>query len=80
MQEIKLSGSEIQKRWEWEQIQVKLFKISVKGLALSQNQILGSNLIDQIKNLLITFVAAYAVIDGQITLGMMVAIQYITGQ
>lgn len=79
MQEIRVAGCERQKRWEWERIQAKLFKVGVKALMLSQNQILGSTFIDQTKNILISFLSAKAVIDGQITLGMMISIQYIIG-
>lgn len=80
MQEIKLNNSEKQKRWEWESIQAKLFKISIKGLALSQYQQAGAGFINQLKNILISFLAAKLVIDGQMTLGMMMAVQYIIGQ
>jgi ATP-binding cassette subfamily B protein len=80
MQEIKLNNCEKQKRWEWENIQVKLFKVSIKGLALSQYQQAGAFFIDQIKNIIISFFAAQAVITGNMTLGMMMAVQYIIGQ
>jgi ATP-binding cassette subfamily B protein len=80
MQEIKLNNSEISKRWEWERIQAKLFKVSVRSLALSQYQQAGGFLINQIKNLFITFFSATAVMDGHITIGAMLAIQYIIGQ
>lgn len=80
MQEIKLNNCEKQKRWEWERIQAKLFKVSVKGLILTQNQQAGSVLINQIKNILISFIAAKAVVEGDMTLGMLVAVQYIIGQ
>ncbi|MCL2042325.1 MAG: peptidase domain-containing ABC transporter [Bacteroidales bacterium] len=80
MQEIKLNNCEKQKRWEWENIQVKLFKVSVKGLALSQYQQAGGFFIDQTKNIIISFFAAQAVITGNMTLGMMMAVQYIIGQ
>lgn len=80
MQEIRIAGCERQKRWEWERIQAKLFKVSLKGLMLTQNQTLGSTFIDQIKNVSISFLAAKAVIDGQMTLGAMVAVQYMIGQ
>lgn len=80
MQEIKLNNCEKQKRWEWERIQAKLFKVSVKGLMLQQNQQAGSTLINQAKNILISFIAAKAVIEGNMTLGMMMAVQYIIGQ
>ncbi|MEO1052656.1 MAG: peptidase domain-containing ABC transporter [Bacteroidota bacterium] len=80
MQEIKLHNSEKQKRWEWERIQAKLFKVNIKGLALNQYQQAGSTFINEIKNIFITFVAAKAVIGGTLTLGEMLAIQYIIGQ
>ncbi|MBI9068482.1 MAG: peptidase domain-containing ABC transporter [Salinivirgaceae bacterium] len=80
MQEIKLNNCEKQKRWEWERIQAKLFKVSVKGLALSQYQQAGSVFFNEGKNILITFIAAASVIKGDMTLGMMMAVQYITGQ
>ena len=80
MQEIKLNNSERRRRWEWEQIQVKLFKISVKSLALLQYQTTGGNFVNELKNILITFMAAKSVLDGGISLGMMLAIQYIIGQ
>lgn len=80
MQEIKLNNAEKRKRWEWERIQAKLFKVSVGGLLLNQNQQLGSTFIDQTKNIIISFLSVQAVINGEMTLGMMVAIQYIIGQ
>lgn len=80
MQDIKLNGCGKQKRWEWERIQARLFNVSVKGLALGQTQQVGGTFIDQIKNVLISFLAAKAVIDGDMTLGMMTAMQYIIGQ
>ncbi len=80
MQEIKLNNAEKRKRWEWERIQAKLFKVSVGGLILNQNQQLGSTFIDQTKNIFISFLSVQAVINGEMTLGMLVAIQYIIGQ
>lgn len=80
MQEIKLQNAEKYKRWRWEHIQARLFKVSIKGLTLSQYQQLGTIFINESKNILITFLAAYSVIQGEITLGMMLAIQYIIGQ
>ena len=80
MQEIKLNNSERRRRWEWEAIQVRLFRIAVKGLALQQWQATGATFINELKNILITFVAARAVIGGEMTLGMMLAVQYIIGQ
>ncbi len=80
MQEIKLNNCEKQKRWEWENIQAKLFHVSIKGLALSQYQQSGAFFINETKNILISFVSAAAVIKGNMTLGMMTAVQYIIGQ
>ena len=80
MQEIKLNNCEQQKRWEWERIQATLFKFSIKGLALGQYQQFGAFFINEGKNILITFIVTKAVIDGQLTLGAMMAIQYVVGQ
>ena len=80
MQEIKLNGSERRRRWEWEAIQVRLFKISMKGLSLSQAQNTGGVFLNELKNILITFIAASSVVNGDLTLGMMLAVQYIIGQ
>ena len=80
MQEIKLQNCEKQQRWKWERIQVKLFKISMKGLALGQYQQLGSVFFSQTTSLLISFIAAQSVVEGNITLGMMMSISYIIGQ
>lgn len=80
MQEIKLNGCEQQKRWEWERIQAKLFRLRIRGMALSQYQDSGAVLINQTKNIIITALVAKLVIDGQMTLGMMMAVQYIIGQ
>lgn len=78
--EIKLNNSEKYKRWEWERIQAKLFRLSTKGLALEQYQTVGLLAISQFSNIIVTLLTAKAVIDGDMTLGMLVAIQYITGQ
>ncbi len=80
MQEIKLNNCETEKRWQWERIQVKLFKISIKGLALEQYQQLGSVFFNQTTNILISFIAARAVVTGDMTLGMMTSLTYIVGQ
>jgi len=80
MQEIKLNNCETPKRWEWERIQAKLYKISIKGLALGQYQQVGSSFFNQLKNILISFVSATAVMKGEMTLGMMLAVSYIIGQ
>ena len=80
MQEIKLSACEQQKRWEWERIQAKLFKVNIKSLALRQYQDSGAVLINQSKNLLITALVASLAVKGEMTLGMMLSVQYIIGQ
>lgn len=80
MQEIKLNNIEKQYRWKWERIQVQLFKINIKGLALGQYQQLGSVFFNQTTSLFISFLAAKLVVDGDITLGMMMSISYIIGQ
>ena len=80
MQEIKLNNCEKQKRWQWERIQVKLFKISIQGLALGQIQQIGSIFFNQTTNIIISFIAAKAVVEGEMTLGMMMSMTYIIGQ
>jgi len=80
MQEIKLNNCETEKRWQWERIQVKLFKISIKGLALGQYQQMGSVFFNQTTNILISFLAAKGVVEGHMTLGMMMSLTYIVGQ
>ena len=80
MQEIKLFNAEQQKRWGWEYVQARLFKLQVKSLTLEQTQGVGSNLINEIKNLFITILSAKLVIEGQLTLGMMMSVSYIIGQ
>jgi ATP-binding cassette, subfamily B, bacterial len=80
MQEIKLNACEKQKRWEWESIQARLYRVSIKGLALNQNQQIGATFINQAKDLFISFLSAKAVVTGDMTLGMMMAVQYIIGQ
>ena len=80
MQEIKLNNCEKQKRWEWERIQARLFKVNIRRLSLNQTQTIGSSFINQLKNILISFLAAKLVMDGHITIGAMVAVSYIIGQ
>lgn len=80
MQEIKLNNCERKKRWEWEHLQARLFRYQVKNLALEQYQQGGAFFINEGKNIGITFIAAVAVVNGQLTLGAMLAIQYIIGQ
>ncbi len=80
MQEIKLHNAEKQKRWSWEFLQARLFKVSIEGLTLEQYQSVGSGFINEFKNILITAMSAALVVNGEITLGMMLAISYIVGQ
>ncbi|HCN52943.1 MAG TPA: ABC transporter ATP-binding protein [Prevotella sp.] len=80
MQEIKLQGCEQRKRWEWEDVQADLFKVNLQSLNLQQVQKAGSVTINEVKNIVITVLAATAVIQGDMTLGMMLAVQYIIGQ
>ncbi len=80
MQEIKLYNSQKTRRWEWERIQAKLFKINIKSLALEQYQEVGATFFTQLKNIVISFTAAMLVIDNEISLGVMLSISYIIGQ
>lgn len=80
MQDIKLNNCEKQKRWEWERIQVRLFNVSVKGLTIGQIQQSGSAFFTQATNIIISFIAARAVVEGNMTLGMMMSLTYIIGQ
>ncbi|MFN2475481.1 MAG: peptidase domain-containing ABC transporter [Chthoniobacterales bacterium] len=80
MPEIKIYGLQRDKRWSWERIAVRAYQVEAKGLALRQAQRLGISLASNLRNILITFLAARAVINGQMTIGMMLATQYIVGQ
>ena len=80
MQEIKLNNCEKQKRWEWERIQVRLFKISLQGLAIGQIQQVGSAFFTQSTGIITSFIAAQSVVEGHMTLGMMMSLTYIIGQ
>jgi ATP-binding cassette subfamily B protein len=80
MQEIKLTQSELSTRWDWEKLQATLFSLKVKGLSLAQYQSAGGTFINEVTNLSITIVAATSVLKGDITLGMMLAVQFIIGQ
>lgn len=80
MPEIKLNGGESQKQWQWQQIQENLYGINIESLKLGQLQQGGAGLIGDLKNIFIVFLAATAVIWGDLTLGSMMAIQYIVGQ
>ena len=80
MQEIKLQNCERRQRWEWEDTQVDLFEVQMKSLKLQQTEQAGSIFINSLKNILVTVFAATAVIKGDMTLGMMLSVQYIIGQ
>ncbi len=80
MQEIKLHNAEKIKRWSWEYLQARLFKISLEGLKLELYQNIGAKFINELKNILATLLSAKLVIEGEITLGMMLAITYIIGK
>jgi ATP-binding cassette subfamily B protein len=80
MSEIKMNNCEMQKRWEWERIQAKLFRVTEASTRLQQWQDAGSLFLNESKNMLITVMAALSVINGEMTLGMMLAVQYIIGQ
>lgn len=80
MQEIKLQDCEQRRRWEWEDVQAEMFQVQMKALKLKQGQEAGCIFINEVKNIIITVVAATAVIHGEMTLGMMLAVQYIIGQ
>jgi ATP-binding cassette subfamily B protein len=80
MQEIKLNNSEKRRRWEWEGVRAKLYKIALLSNRLEQTQLIGGNFLNELKNIIISFYSASLVISGDITLGMMLAIQYIIGQ
>jgi ATP-binding cassette subfamily B protein len=78
--EVKVNNSELRRIWGWEEARIRLYKTSISNLKLGQIQTIGGNTINELKNITITFMAAYGVIQGEITLGMMLAIQYMVGQ
>lgn len=80
MQEIKMNNAENYKRWQWEGTQIKVFRIKIKALKLEQVQTIGGNIISQLKDVLISFIAASLVVEGKLTLVMMLSVQYIIGQ
>ncbi|MEB0280867.1 MULTISPECIES: peptidase domain-containing ABC transporter [unclassified Mucilaginibacter] len=80
MQEIKLTDCEREKRWGWERIQVRLFHFNIRNLKITQYQQGGATMITESVNIIITFLSAKSVINGQLSLGSMLAIQYIVGQ
>lgn len=80
MQEVKLQNCGRRRRWEWEDVQADLFEVQMKSMRLQQTQEAGSIFINEIKNIIITVMAATAVIKGDMTLGAMLAVQYVMGQ
>ena len=80
MPDIKTYGLQRDRRWSWERIAVRAYQIDAKGLALRQSQRLGILLISNLRDIVITLLAATAVINGKMTIGMMLATQYIVGQ
>ncbi|PWB24983.1 peptidase domain-containing ABC transporter [Flavobacterium sp. HTF] len=80
VKEIKINNSQRKNRWKWEFNQISLFKTSLSTLKLAQYQTIGANFINELKNIIITFLSAKAVVDGNLTLGMMTSIQFIVGQ
>ncbi|MGA6119791.1 peptidase domain-containing ABC transporter [Sphingobacterium anhuiense] len=80
MQEIKLYNSQKARRWEWERVQAKLFRVNIKSLALEQYQEIGASFFTQLKNIVISYTAAMLVINQEISLGVMLSISYIIGQ
>jgi ATP-binding cassette subfamily B protein len=80
MPEIKLANAEQQRRWLWERVQARLFRVNLRGLSLSQLQEGGASALNEVKNVALTFLAAKMVIDGDLTLGMLLAVQFIVGQ
>lgn len=79
IQDIKINNYEQAKRWKWEAIQARLFKVNLRLLSVNNIQNLGASFIDSVKNLLITFFCAKAVIAGDITFGVMISTQFIIG-
>jgi ATP-binding cassette subfamily B protein len=80
IREIKLNNAERTNQWEWKNIQAGLFRVNMKSLSLNQNQEAGGVFINETKNILINVIAAIAVLNGQMTLGMLLAVSYILGQ
>ncbi|MDX2432645.1 MAG: peptidase domain-containing ABC transporter [Bacteroides sp.] len=80
IREIKLNNAESTKQWEWKEIQAGLFRVNLQSLTLNQNQEAGGVFINETKNILINVVAAVAVLNGEMTLGMLLAVSYILGQ
>ncbi|NDV64203.1 peptidase domain-containing ABC transporter [Bacteroides sp. 224] len=79
IQEIKINNYEDTKRWKWEAIQARLYKLNVKILNINNAQMLGSQFINNIQNMAVTFFCAISVINGDITFGVMISTQFIIG-
>ncbi|MGY0037711.1 ABC transporter transmembrane domain-containing protein [Pedobacter sp. NJ-S-72] len=80
IKDIKLNNAEKEKRWDWEDLQAETYQISIAQVRVNQIQSIGSQVIDQVKNIIISYLSAKAVINGEMTLGMMLAVQYMIGQ
>ena len=80
MQELKLNNAERFKRWEWENVQSAIFKLGFRNLSYNQFQQAGALFVNEGKNIVITFMVAQMVVEGKLTLGAMLAVQYIIGQ
>jgi len=79
IQDIKINNYEKQKRWKWENIQAKLYHVNLRVLNINNAQNLGAQFIQSVSNLSITFFCAKAVINGEITFGVMISTQFIIG-
>lgn len=79
-QEIKLCGCEVKMRNKWEDIQAELFQVGVRGMKIGQIQGVGAFFFSNITNITLSVFSAYLVINGSITLGMMMSLSYIIGQ
>ena len=80
MPEIKVANAEQERRWRWERVQARLFRVNLRGLSLSQMQEGGATALNELKNVALTFLAAKLVIEGDLTLGMLLSVQFIVGQ
>jgi len=78
--ELRMNNATMRMRWKWENLQVQEFYLNIRSLSLQQYQQIGALAINEGKNIIISFLAAYSVINGQMTLGAMLAVQYILGQ
>lgn len=79
IQDIKIYNYERYRRWKWEEIQARLYKVNKRVLNITNMQKLGAQFIANIKNMAIVFFCASAVIKGDITFGIMISTQFIIG-